>query len=768
MNTLKSIITNKKFQLFSALIFGALFFGVAEAQAVGWDAKPGTVGESVSWYGAGNACGAAQSGNTRMTMLIDWQDIPFSSSGYYVDYKRTYPFSDTTTQDWIWNKYIPDQNTRNIITDGSDFADSPWDGGVNGNTRDLEAGYAYYVRVYNVQNATHYNVPGFVNIPVCGINSFPTQPTIGNAPACFGQNGYAGSNINWGGRYDERLGYYVDISTDNFATWYAKAVGVTYSTDFTGFNGYMGVSGLLTLQPSTTYYVRVFSGGNGHSSTRTFTTPAECPKPVCNSASPLSYTVPYGTNNHTVSIQTTNASYISVVFYPQGQIGSAIWIGGINAGGGVWNATINLASFGTIYGQYIATPYVSNANWTGLICSSTNGSFQNPDFIRQSPQPPGCSAAGPINANVPFGSTSHTINVSTVYATAVNVAVYPQSGGVTQWFAGTPLGGGNYSANVDLTLFGGTYGQFIVDIYMNNADYTNVGCGIHPNFVRQALATPACTGAGPDGLITYNDLGSHNIDVSGVTDTTAVNIAIWSDLNGQDDLIWYSATNIGGGVWRLSSAAYNYGSHPGYSPISVHVYMNNTQVTNQFCDTANFERQQRPPATLSAPVPNIGGANCVNGAYTVDLSWIGQARPTGQPIYTGYIVDASTDSGFSGWWNKTVGTTTTTTQAGTGFGPYSGVSGLLTLSPSTTYYFRVYNDSHSNTVSINVPKCGTVSVELDNQAGTWTLNHQESSFTLNGTGTQLNITVPSGTYTLTAHPLAGYNSVVAPALVTVP
>lgn len=662
MSMLKSIITNRKFQLFAVLVFGGLFFGVADAQAVGWDARPGTVGESVSWYGAANACGAAQSGNTRMTMLIDWQDIPISNAGYYVDYKRSYNFNDSRDH-WIWHKFIANPNTRNLITDGSDFVDSPYDGNTNGNTRDLVAGFAYYVQVYNVQNTTHYQVPAYVNIPVCGVNAFPTQPAVTGAPTCMGVNGYSSASINWGGRYDARLGYYVDISTSSsFATWYAKAVGNVTTTNFSGFTGYSGVSGPLTLQPSTTYYVRVFNGGNGHSTTRSFTTPASCPQPTCSSTSPNNYTVPYGTNSHTVSVQTSNVTSVNFAVYPAGQ--SPVWIAGTNLGSGLWSATINLNSFGS------------------------------------------------------------------------------------------------------------TYGQYYVDIYMNNANHSNIGCAHHPNFIRSALTVPTCSGAGPDGLVTYNDVGSHNIDITGVANATSVYVAMWSDIDGQDDLVWRPATNVGGGTWRLSSSAYNYSAHPGYSRISVHVYMNNSQVSNQFCDYADYERQRRPAPTITSVTTSVDPAACTNSPYTVNLAWTGQPRPAGQPLYTGFYVDASNSNlappATPPFWNKIVASSPTT--APTGMGPYapSGASGTLTLQPGTTYYFRVYNDSHSNVVSVNKPRCGTISVEVDNPAGTWTLVHQTHSFTLNGTGTQLNFTVPAGTYTLTAHPLPGYNVTVDPVSVVVP
>ncbi|MBI2315034.1 hypothetical protein HYU93_03190 [Candidatus Daviesbacteria bacterium] len=81
---------------------------------------------------------------------------------------------------------------------------------------------------------------------------------------------------------------YVDISTDsNFSSWYNKYItdsnsevevgvgadSVTF-TDATGFFGASGVSGALTYNPDTTYYVRLYNGS--YSPTRDFKVDTAC------------------------------------------------------------------------------------------------------------------------------------------------------------------------------------------------------------------------------------------------------------------------------------------------------------------------------------------------------------------------------------------------------------------------------------------------------------------------------------------------------------
>ncbi|MDO8576785.1 MAG: hypothetical protein Q7R82_00415 [Candidatus Daviesbacteria bacterium] len=64
---------------------------------------------------------------------------------------------------------------------------------------------------------------------------------------------------------------YVDISTDNFKSWYYKPVAGTASTNAS--SGFTGSQGPLTLGPGITYQVRLWNGVS-HSSIVPFTTPA--------------------------------------------------------------------------------------------------------------------------------------------------------------------------------------------------------------------------------------------------------------------------------------------------------------------------------------------------------------------------------------------------------------------------------------------------------------------------------------------------------------
>lgn len=313
--------------------------------------------------------------------------------------------------------------------------------------------------------------------------------------------------------------------------------------------------------------------------------------------------------------------------------------------------------------------------------------------------------------------------------------------------------------------------------------YARVFNGEHSLIItfRVPICSPiSCTGAYPDSFTTYEQTGNHTINVMGVSSSVSeVRIAIWSTVGGDSDRLWYvsSATsgprpiNMGGGTWRLD---FDYGAHPGMGSIEAHAYMYSlSQPGGVMCDTADFTRALRPAPT--APVITSTVPDCTSAStYSINFSWTGSQRPTAYPAYrpynyTGFIVDVALDAGFTQMWNKyLVYPAPTSTSAGAGFAPYSGVSGALALNPGTTYHIRVYNDSHSPVTTVNVPRCGSLNIEAE-QPGLWIL-YGPGGYTTSGTGSTTMTSIPVGAYTLAPQPNspAGYTGTAAPTTLTVP
>ncbi len=137
--------------------------------------------------------------------------------------------------------------------------------------------------------------------------------------------------------------------------------------------------------------------------------------------------------------------------------------------------------------------------------------------------------------------------------------------------------------------------------------------------------TPACTSSAPEATSTGSTSGTFYVYAYGVTGATAVVFPTWGDTGGQDDIIWYAGTNLGGGTWRASVnlASHKVGS-PEYGTINVHIYMSSATVGNTWCGVANFTRNV-------SPVPDVVlSVNPTSGTYpaSTTLSWTTTNAPT--------------------------------------------------------------------------------------------------------------------------------------------
>ncbi len=109
-----------------------------------------------------------------------------------------------------------------------------------------------------------------------------------------------------------------------------------------------------------------------------------------------------------------------------------------------------------------------------------------------------------------------------------------------------------------------------------------------------------------------------------------------------------------------------------------------------------------PPApTASTPLP------CINAGYNgsgVTISW----NTSTNPGVT--YVDIDNDSNWAnGYYHKAVSGSSTTAD---NFNGFAGLSGVLTLNPNTTYYFRTWNGTQNSAVnSFSIPSCADLTVD---------------------------------------------------------
>ena len=146
-----------------------------------------------------------------------------------------------------------------------------------------------------------------------------------------------------------------------------------------------------------------------------------------------------------------------------------------------------------------------------------------------------------------------------------------------------------------------------------------------------APSVPSCTSAGPDGWVTTQVTGTADFFAYGVQNASWVNFAVWSDINGQDDLVWYTGVDQGGGTWKATVDMANHRpGNPDYGQFLTHVWMGSP---NTFCDAANFVRN-----TLSVTLSANPSSGPVPPSTTL----------TANPTYSGNPSDSIT---YSFWTN---------------------------------------------------------------------------------------------------------------------
>ncbi len=289
---------------------------------------------------------------------------------------------------------------------------------------------------------------------------------------------------------------------------------------------------------------------------------------------------------HTVSV-TAPTGFVVAGYNTTSQQNGAITAGS--------SATINVAAGGT-----------ANLWW-----------FLKVPVVAVTPVAPTCSSASSSVSTTT--ATSGTVDIFangvSSNVTSVTFPTWSDVNGqddIGSWYQGVNLGGGRWKATIDLARHTGL-GGITTHVYLNAPGTTGNGLYCLPtSFTRTAppVAPVAACSAGPDGTVITGTSGSFDRFAYDVpSNTTAVNFAVWSEVNGQDDLVWYTGVNQGGGTWK---AVVDLASHAGGGSISTHVYRNTGSQSNIWCDTANFSR---------AGMGSSASANTSQKASVSDAKW---------------------------------------------------------------------------------------------------------------------------------------------------
>ena len=223
------------------------------------------------------------------------------------------------------------------------------------------------------------------------------------------------------------------------------------------------------------------------------------------------------------------------------------------------------------------------------------------------------TSSAPVIQNVNNGAGTFEVSVSGVSPVAsvsnVRVGVWSAANGQDdlKWYNMTNTGNGTYKLTIDIKNHNYETGLYNAHVYA-----TDIQGGSH------FLGGPSCVidkvTAKIDKLSATVSADEKNVTITATSSTGLSNLrfAVWSAVNGQDDLIWYTAKNSGNGTWSVTVPV---SAHKGSSGVyNVHAYGGNIYASNSLLGNVTFNIAGPTKGTVSAKNVNEGA-----GTFTAEV-----------------------------------------------------------------------------------------------------------------------------------------------------
>jgi hypothetical protein len=170
---------------------------------------------------------------------------------------------------------------------------------------------------------------------------------------------------------------------------------------------------------------------------------------------------------------------------------------------------------------------------------------------------------------------------------SVRFAVWSENGGQDdlRWYNGIYGGGGIWTAVVFAADHKDDTGRYQIHIYGTDSAGNTGFMGSTAIVMDHRDHTPPAVASFYG--ISYGIYGENQIIIMDMQDKTGVKnvrAAVWSDVYGQDDLVWYDAYGSGG-QWGITVPVSNHGDKGTYS---VHVYATDTLGNTGFAGATAF------------------------------------------------------------------------------------------------------------------------------------------------------------------------------------
>ena len=129
------------------------------------------------------------------------------------------------------------------------------------------------------------------------------------------------------------------------------------------------------------------------------------------------------------------------------------------------------------------------------------------------------------------------------------------------WYTTSNLVDGSTTVTVDEKYHHNLTGNYTVHTYIKTKDGSTIGYNLGQYAFNNTQAATSVTA-------TYKGTGVYGVTISGVYSNGSVKYAIWSDVNGQDDIKWYDASVS----QAIATGLINVANHSGTGTYHLHAY----------------------------------------------------------------------------------------------------------------------------------------------------------------------------------------------------
>ena len=364
-------------------------------------------------------------------------------------------------------------------------------------------------------------------------------------------------------------------SNVRFAVWSS----VNGQDDLTWYTAKKNASGqwtytvpLVNHNSTGTYFIHVYSSDSGQSRLIGNTTAQVAKLPA-----PDTVTAQVSDNCRTMSIRLDTArSYSGIRFAVWSSAGGQddlVWYTAKNGGSGSWTYNVPLVNHNTT-GTYFIHVYSGSK----LVAHTTAQVAKLP-------------APDTVTAQVSDNCRTMSIRLDTARSySGIRFAVWSSAGGQDDlvWYTAKNGGSGSWTYDVDLARHN-TTGTYFIHVYAGNKLVA------HTTAQVKSLPAPA-PGVKPGLTATVSaDNAAMELALTTTAKYGKVRFAVWSNANGQDDLVWYDG-RLTGSTWSAGVKLLNHKTLGGYF---IHVYADGKLVAHTTANVYGMPPQQSAQAIVT-------------------------------------------------------------------------------------------------------------------------------------------------------------------------